>query len=294
MRASRYIASALAGFVWAATASGQTGAAVPLEGQPAIPVSPATPSPSATSVLTTPPGAATYPPGTVHSPACPGGLCCGPVGANGPVTYELYGRTGPSLVVGGSEFSGRLNTGWQVGGGAHTFFFNTSRDAAWVLNTGISYTYNRGRQERGGPLEVQTPPPSPQVQPDGIQSFLVRGLHRTSFDFGFGRDWWITGPGTVESESHSNSRWGVDVGGRWGTSHVDLVPTANLNNYLRKRSIFHTVLIGSHADWERPMGNWILFAGVRGEFEYTFLNVVPPNGSDIVGLNFLFQMGVRY
>lgn len=294
MRATRYLASAVAGMIWIANAAAQ-----PIAPAPSVTAPPATPTPAAggsssTVTLTAPPGLPSYPAGTIHSPACPGGLCNGPVGGNGPVTYEIYSRTGPTLVVGGSEFSGRLNTGWQVGGGAHTFFFNTARDAAWVLDTGISYNYNRGRQERGGPLDVYTPPFNRQTQPDGIHPHLVRGLHRTSFNFGFGRDWWITGTGTVDGSTHSNSRWGVDLGGRWGTSHVDLVPTANLNNYLRKRAVFHSVVLGTHADWERPMGNWILFAGLRGEFDYTFLNVVPPNGSDIVGVNLLFQMGVRY
>ncbi len=293
MRATRFILSALAGIVGAGFVQGQT----PATPEQPTPLPSTLAQPSATNVLTAPSSVTTvYPPGTVHSPACgTDGGCCGPVGGHGPVTYELYTRTGPSLVVGGSELSGRLNTGWQIGSGARTLLFNTTRDAAWVLDTGISYTYNRGRQERGGPLDVHTPPLNPQTQPDGLQPHLVRGLHRTSFNFGLGRDWWMSGPGTVSnSEPHWNSRWGVDTGGRWGTSHVDLVPTADLGNYLRRRSVFHTVYIGSHADWERPMGNWILFMGVRGEFEYTFLNVVPPKGSDIVGLNLLFQAGVRY
>lgn len=295
MRVTRLIASAMVGMVVSGTAFGQAATDGTRTPQPSATQEPAPLAPSATMVLTAPPGTSTtHLPGTVHSPACGPDGCCGPFGADGPITYELYGRTGPALVVGGSELSGRLNTGWMVSGGANTFFFNSTRDAAWVLDTGISYTYNRGRQERGGPLDVHTPPFNPATQPDGLQPHLVRGLHRTSFNFGLGRDWWMSGPGVVGQAAQSNSRWGVDTGGRWGTSHVDLVPTADLGNYLRRRSIFHSVYIGAHADWEQPMGNWIFFAGVRGEFDYTFLNVVPPNGSDIVGVNLLFQMGVRY
>jgi hypothetical protein len=267
----------------------------PLPKLPAAPPAAET-APTPTTVLTAPPGTTTtttvYPSGTVFSPACPDGSCCGPVGAHGPLTYELYFRTGPSLVVGGSELSGRLNTGWQVGGGARTLYFNPTRDAAWVLTTGISYTYNRGRQERGGPLLVHT-----TLQtgvPDVLTSQLVRGLHRTSFDFGFGRDWWVNGPGNVGGESAWNCRSGFEVGGRWGTSHVDAFRPDVEGGYHRKQSVFHSVLVASHTNWERPMGNWILFAGVRGEFEYSFLNVVPPNGSDIVGINFLMNFGVRY
>lgn len=288
MRATRLIATALAWTGLVGTLLGQAPMIEPAE-SPAAPA-----APTATTVLTAPPNSPSYPNGTVFSPACPDGSCCGPFGANGPITYELFSRTGPSLVVGGSELSGRLNTGWQVGGGANTLFFNKARDAAWVLTTGVSYTYNRGRQERGGPLPVITPPINRATGADGQFDYLVRGVHRTSFDFGFGRDWWLSGPGNVGSDCKHNGRVGVDVGGRWGTSHSDLVLESDLDTYLRKQSVFHSVLIGTHANWERAMGNWILFAGIRGEFDYTFLDVVPTNGSDIVSVNFLFQLGVRY
>ena len=253
---------------------------------------------STTTVLTAPaaglPPAAACGPGTVFSPACgPDGTCCGPFGADGPITYELYARTGTAVVVGGSELSSRLNTGWQTGIGGNTFFFNTSRDAAWVLGTGISYTYNRGRQERGGPLDVHTPPIA-AGQPDGITPQLVRGLHRTTFDYSIGRDWWRQGPGTVGMENASNTRIGGFVGGRYGTAHTDLFPQADPTNYLRKHSVTSSVLLGLHANWEKPMGNWILFAGTRTEVEYAFMNVVPPQGSDVVSVNLLFTIGCRY
>src|SRR5262245_55404194 len=54
----------------------------------------------ALATLTSPrgPEGATLPPGSVSSPWCgdqPAGAgCCGPIGANGPLTYELYVRTG--------------------------------------------------------------------------------------------------------------------------------------------------------------------------------------------------------
>lgn len=293
MKASRFLVGAIVLGALAGSAFGQG------DGLPTLPVATPNPpaaAPTSTSVLTTPAGAPAVVagPGTVYSPACgPDGTCCGPFGANGPLTYELYARTGPSLVVGGSELSSRLNTGWQVGGGSNTLFFNTSRDAAWVLGTGLSYTYNRGRQERGGPLLVHTPP-SAQGLPDGITPQLVRGLHRTTFDYSVGRDWWFRGPGSVGMECAPNTRFGTFVGGRYGTTHADLFSAADASFYLRKHSVLHSFLMGVHGNWERPMGDWIFFAGMRAEFEYAFLNVVPPQGSDVVSVNLLFTMGVRW
>jgi hypothetical protein len=260
------------------------------------------PAPTATSVLTTTPNG--LPKGTVTSPFCgPDGNCCGPVGGNGPVTYELYANTGPALIVGGSELSGRLNTGWRLSIGARTLFFNTERTAAWVLDTGVGYTYNRGRQERGGPVDVHTPRVLVQnvngqtvTTPlaDALAPHLVRGLHRTTFNYGVGRDWWFRGPGAVGTETGPNTRVGFDVGGRYGTGHSDLVPDTDRGNYLRKQSVVSAVYLAAQGNWERPMGNWIFFTGMRGEFDYTFTNVLPPKGSDIVGINILFSMGVRY
>jgi len=48
----------------------------------------------------------------------------GPTGGNGPITYELYTLTGPSLAIGGSELSGRLKTGWTIGTGVRTLLFD--------------------------------------------------------------------------------------------------------------------------------------------------------------------------
>src|SRR5205085_10932131 len=43
---------------------------------------------------------------------CPG--CCGPVGKHGPITYELYFRTGLSMPVDGSGLAHTISTGWRI------------------------------------------------------------------------------------------------------------------------------------------------------------------------------------
>ncbi|HEY8505091.1 MAG TPA: hypothetical protein VIL46_10955, partial [Gemmataceae bacterium] len=133
----------------------------------------------------TPPGAqGALPPGAVTSPwiADQGFGCCGPIGGHGPVSSELYLRTGPSLILGGGFIDDKVQPGWLVQGGGRTYLFNPSASAAWALDLGLSYTYNNGRAD-----------------PTGFDLFgeqlVLNGLHRTDFRGTIGREWWLRGPG---------------------------------------------------------------------------------------------------
>lgn len=255
---------------------------------------PATP----TGTLTAPPTG--LPPGSVASPwvgSRPAGACCGPVGANGPIGYELYVRTGPNLPVGGEDLSAAILTGWTTGGGGRALFFNPAGDRAWVLDLGLSYTYNQGKNSRV--LGVFTPTALDQntnepTGPDEVNSFGVRGLHRTNFNFAVGRDWFLNGAGNLGMNPAANWRVGGDIGGSWGTSHVDLNPVADTSNYLRKSGVTHGVFLGTHASWEKPMGAYVLFGGLRTQVGYTWTNLVAPVGGDIIDVSFLLTAGVRY
>lgn len=278
------------------------GTAAPyLGGPPAAPGATATlTAPPGQTVVAQPTGVASTTPGTagnLWSGGTPAG-CCGPVGANGPVTYETYLRVGPSLTVGGgSLFSGALHNGVMVSGGGRTLYFNPAGDAAWALDLGLSYTYTRGAgAERV--IGVGTPPaPNAQGvidQPEQINAFNIRSYHRTSFNFAVGRDYWLNGPGNLAAESAWNSRFGWDVGGRWGTSHVDLVPVNNPAQYLRRTGVFNGLFLGFNWNTEVPMGNWIGFVGTRVEWGYDWGNVVPPQDGDLQSVNLLFTLGVRF
>src|SRR5262245_42845401 len=270
MATRTWVGAVLVGLACGSAAVGQTGALVPQStgGLRRLPPPPGEPPaqpvsatiqvpPSATDVLTAPAAPA---PGSYDGPAVgtAQGGCCGPVGGNGPVTYELVTYTGPSLPTAGGILSRRLNTGWTVGGSANTLFFDCSGDAAWVLGLGVSYTYNRGQQDK--PLDVYTlAPPNrdfngtiTSFNPDELNEFVIRGMHRTSFNFSIGRDWWLEGPGVVGLASGANWRVGADLGGRWGTAHVDLVPTADLTNYFKKGSTTYGIFSGIHATREIP------------------------------------------
>lgn len=275
----------------------------PGSGLPYMPSPMAQPGP--TAVLTAPPGTAAHsqlPPGSVPSPWCggspAGAACCGPVGANGPVTYELYVRTGPNLIVGGSpNFSAALRGGWVVAGGGRTLLYDTTGDAAWALDLGVGYTYTRGDQNRV--LDVFSPRETDPntgllAGPDQIHPFRVRGLYRSSFNYALGRDWFLNGPGYLGAEQASNTRVGFDVGGRWGYSHVELVPVENPRNYLRRSGTTHGFFLGTNYTWEQPMGSWILVIGGRAEWGITFGNLVPPQNGNLQDVNLLLTIGVRF
>jgi hypothetical protein len=264
---------------------------------PPLPSPPIPDTPTATAVLTGEPGV--HPKGTVTSPWCGGHPCGGPVGGNGPLTYEAVMFTGPSLPVAGGSFSGRLSVGWSVGGNVRTLWFNEPGTAAWVLDLGLSFTYNRGESTPEHRLQVFTPRPRNTAGelegPDELVVHTIRGLSRTTLGFGIGRDYFFNGAGFVGGFDALNGRFGVDAGGRWGTSHVDLVPLNSVeNNYLRRTGITHGVYIGTHLNWEVPMGSWIFTSGVRTEWEYLWTNVIPPHNGDIVSVNILLTAGIRF
>jgi len=253
------------------------------------------------NTLTAPAGlpASPYPAGTVASPWSHGTQpeCCGPTGGNGPVTYELYAKTGPSLIIGGgATFSGAAEFGWLVGGGGRTLLFNPEGDAAWVLDLGLHYAYNGGKNDRT--LDVfNRPPRGPDgllTGPDVIFPFTLRGVTRTSFNYSVGRDWFLNGPGVLGFEQNWNSRFGVDVGGRYGTIRVDLIPETDRDNYFRRYSVTNGVSLGAHYNAETPVGNWILFTGFRVEYGFNWSNVVPPLDGNFQDLNLLLTVGVRF
>jgi hypothetical protein len=207
-------------------------------------------------------------------------------------------RTGPDFVVGGGNvFTGDLGFGWTVQGGGRTLFMNPAGDAAWVLDLGIGYSYVGGNENRVYPVFTPQPrdPQTGDLQgPDQLLPFRARELNRTWFQYGIGRDWFLNGPGYVGGECAWNSRFGLDVLGRWGNARVNLIPVNDPENYLRKSSTLHALVLGTHWNVEVPMGAWVLFTGVRLEYVYNWTNVVPPQDGRIQDLNVLLNLGVRF
>ena len=261
----------------------------------------APPLPTPVDTLTGPPLPAVpnAVPGAVYSPWCgdlPAGGCCGPVGAHGPVSYDIYVRTGPSLITGGGTMSAALKTfGWNIQGGGRTLFFNADGDAAWALDFGVGHTNNEGRN-MSRPVTllssaVKFGGPGDQPTFDaGVQQ-----VRRTSFNFGIGRDYFLNGPGAVLPDNcYPNFRLGWDVGGRWGTASVDLEPFLEPGGYRRLHDVYHGLYLAGQGTWDQPMGAWTFFLGGRVEWGYYWTNLLPPNDGDFRDVNLLLLVGVRF
>lgn len=267
--------------------------AAAVEPTPAV----APPPTTAVDTLTGEPLAAAPVPGAVYSPWVgdnPAGGCCGPVGANGPVTYEGYFRTGVSLLSGGGAMTDVMKTfGWNVQAGSRSLFFNPTGDAAWVLDLGIGFTGNAGRGA-ARPINILTN----SVKfggGDGVFPVGALEFRRTSLNFGVGRDYFLNGPGVVGSEpGYGNFRTGWDVGGRWGSSSVGFEPFGDPGGYRRRQSIFHGLYLAGNATWEKPMGSWTFYLGTRVEWGYYWANMIPPNDGDFREVNILLMTGVRF
>jgi hypothetical protein len=242
-----------------------------------------------------------YPPGSYPSPYYTDGPgCCGPLGADGRIGYELYAYTGVNIVF-GEGLPQFLNAGWMTGGGARTLFFDATHTTAWTFDLGASYTYNRGKgRDEPTFLFLRTPAVQDQFtgvltpQPDRFVFTAIRGVHRTSFNFALGRDWWLWGAGNTGGCVERNARVGGWVGGRYGTSHVDQVPLDEIDGYSRRQNVFHGVYVGAHATFDVPMGGWIWFGGMRVEYGHDWTNLTPPLEGNIHNVNILLTAGFRY
>lgn len=247
------------------------------------------------------PAAPPLPPGSYPSPYFTDGPgCCGPLGRDGRVGYELYAYTGPTWAIGEGEFTRRLQTGWMVGGGGRSLFFDPTHTTAWVADVGLSYQYNRGEEDDPLTLAVRQPPSRDPFtgeiteRPDVLKRVRVRALHRTNFNFGLGHDWWYRGPGSVGLADCTNWRVGALLGGRWGTAHVDMEPVDEPGGYARRHDVTHGIFLAVHGTVEVPMGSWIGFAGLRTEWGYDWTNLVPPINGNMHNLNILLTAGVRF
>lgn len=265
-------------------------------------------APSVTADLPAPPptgmpgeAVASLPPGSYPSPFLVDGPgCCGPLGRDGRIGYEIYLYTGPTWAFGEGRFARQLNPGWMVGGGGRSLFFNRGHDAAWVLDLGISYQYNHGEPGHLTDLFVRIPPQTDffgniiRRSPDELRPTAIKALHRTNFNFALGRDWWLWGPGATGAEAGWNLRVGALVGGRWGTAHVDLYVNGDPQLYQRRQNVTHGIFLAPHANLEVPLGSCILFGGLRFEWGYDWTNLVPPIQGNLHNFNLLMTAGVRY
>lgn len=207
------------------------------------------------------------------------GDCCGPMGANGPLGYELYLRTGPSLPVSGGFLHTTISAGWELEGGGRVLFFNPDADKAWTVDVGMFYIYNNGGH-----------PDIPFVLNGTLVN--VKTLHRHGVYAALGREWWLLGSAR---NGCRNWRFGFDVGAQWARDRVDLNEVAP-TGFQRQGDVLGGVVLALHSDLEFPIGCCCRFqAGVRAEWDYNWMD---PFGDaekgNVADVNLLMTFGFRF
>jgi hypothetical protein len=206
--------------------------------------------------------------------------CC-QRGFSGPIGTELYARGGPSFPIAGADSKKALRTGWEIMGGGRTLFFSPDGMRAWTVDLGLSYTINDGHSSR-------------QFLYTNGASVTIRDLHRTAVSMALGHDWFMFCPGPTGSGDGMNLRYGFDGGARWGTGHLDLNPVNSPGGYVRLHSVYGAAFAAFHVNWEVPMGGWTLLMGMRGEWSYSFMNLLPNQSTHLNDINVLATAGVRW
>jgi hypothetical protein len=243
-----------------------------------------------------------YPLGTYPSPYYVDGPgCCGPLGRDGRIGYELYTFSGVDFPFGPTGLAQRLKVGWDIGASIRTLIFDPSHTSAWTIDLGGSFTHNAGQaNHRPVNLFIRQPPianaqiGSLTLQPDQLEFSAIKGVNRSSFNYNLGHDWWLWGRGDVGGMQDTNVRAGVWIGGRYGSAHVDVVPLNQVNGYARRQNAFEGITVGGHVSFDKVMGAWALFGGVRAEYGYDWLGLIPPLTSNLNSINLQIQLGIRY
>lgn len=263
-----------------------TGSVVPGMGQGPVSGSQLMVPPSATGLV---PGAV---PGTwVQSPVANANpqSCCGPVGAHGPIGDETYIRTGVSIPFGKGLLADSMNAGWTTSIGSKTLFFNESGTAAWTLDPHFTFAYNNAGGDHLGFLRRDT-----GGKRGGVEEIVtVRNVIRYSAGLGLGRDWYSNMPGFVGGRWDAFYSYGADVGGRWGTGHVDYQPITDPDGYRRSHDVFGQTYVGAHYNLNIPFGGWTFVTGGRVEVGYLFSDLYPTGGS-FWEVNLMVNVGFRY
>jgi hypothetical protein len=206
-------------------------------------------------------------------------------------------QTGPTLPVSGGFIAQSVKTGWAVGGGGKTLFFNPAGDAAWVVDLGLMYQYNEGSGDRAIPFIVSL---ATDNNPNALGLATVRGLSRVSGSIGLGRDWFVLGPAYNGACNTRNLRYGFDTDFRYGSARLDMnilgADGRPSGGYLKAGSIFASAVIGTHADLQIPFGGVMWESGVRVEWGYTWTHLLrfPNRSSDITDVNILLRTGLRF
>ncbi|HEV3142853.1 MAG TPA: hypothetical protein VGZ47_03100 [Gemmataceae bacterium] len=207
-----------------------------------------------------------------------------PIGGNGPIGEEAFLAAGPSLPVGGGVLNGNLYTGWYSEVGVRSLFFNMERDAAWTVTLGVIDIWNDGRRAAG-----------PGFTFFGLP-VVARDYNRWFASGGLGRDWFLLrDPQNVGLIGEF--RVGLEIGGRWGTSHLDMLVKGSPppNDYVRRQAVLESLYFSAHAGFEIPLGAAVFFTTFRAEYAFNWSNNITPGlNGNLDDVNLVLSVGFRY
>jgi hypothetical protein len=258
--------------------------ASPISGAEQMTPEPSTARPVVTPSLTDPALPANVPPYGplwVDHPGTSPINCCGPTGEHGPISAEIYAQTGPSFLLSDSAFARSLHTGYGLGLVGRSLFYNTSATQDWNILLDLNYTYNDGI-------------PTNTFDFNGMP-VTIRNLDRTTVGMGLGYDWFLLGSGYTGTATGTNLRVGIDGGARWGTAHIDMNVVGIEDGYARQQHIYGEGFAGARFDLEVPMCGWTFISGLRSEYSYSSLHMLPEHqNTGLHNLNLQLTVGVRY
>ena len=223
--------------------------------------------------------------------------CCGPTGncKSGAILLETYFRTGPEFTVGGGVFNNVLETGWNVGGGGRSLFFNPEATKAWVIDLGVSNThYNSNNRnpavslfnlpylDRSGQFGIGV---NRAITIPAVDVGII-SLNTTFVNLSGGKEYYLRGDAFNKDNSW---RIGGDIGGRYGSGKTEFVGFPNLKDTIG------AVFLSIHSDLQIPFGKVNLISGIRLEWDYIWNGVLQSqNNSDLSNISLLYNGGIQF
>jgi hypothetical protein len=123
----------------------------------------------------------------------------------------------------------------------------------------------------------------------------IANLNRDFVTVGFGREWYLFGQAPTylncaERGCGGGLSWrvGVDGGGRYGSAKL------NLHELRHRTDTIAGMYAAAHTDVEYPCGCCIFQAGIRVEYDYTWMDILQRNDADVQDINLLFTVGTRF
>jgi hypothetical protein len=128
-----------------------------------------------------------------------------------------------------------------------------------------------------------------------------RDLNRTTVNLGLGHEWYLWGC----ANDNCNWRVGFDAGGRFGTEKVNFTgtfpqptiaaPAPTVTTIPSHSDAIASAFVALHSEIEWCCGRCIAQAGIRGEYSYTWSDILQTqNNADLQELALLIELGLRF